>query len=1183
MPTPFRRNTAPRRLLLTTALTLAFIGPAPAGAASVSWVDWYALTPQGVLGTLRLGNENVQVSFSGTYSAAFTGSLPEPYWGPGSTYKSTAIDNAPPNSDIIFIPGGPGDLRLSFSQVVMDPIFAIASLGLSTPDRSFGITTAMSFDRPVTVLSNGPNYYAEGVYYPFIASGNTLIGQESSGTVRLQGASNEVVWRSTQREETNGTLVGTYGFTIGVNCDSYRIGPNPLSSPGAVPAGCTGYNEASFQQQAGFDVRGTLQNRIGASWVIGDHMTVGAAGDVQNGGTLVVGEGKSLHVGGRLVNSGAVEVRGLLSIDGPRSFNYASTITLKGDNTGAQGGRMEVSAGKHFFNSGTVTLEEGTTLTVGGSFENASGQVLVPSMNARLDVLAGGSLTTSGRVTVRHGSLLNRGQLLVQNGGELVIDRGPISFDNQLQALDNQGLLRVESGGLLRLAGDTDPGASLGSASDARNSAAGRLEVDGDLHVSAALTNAGTVQISGAGQMRLQGPSASFAQLTGGRLTADGRLSLSGGAGMSLAGSSQVGEQMSIAAQSTLTVKAGGTLDFTPLPASLQSGLLNEGTVRNLGTVRMLAGAEGTSAEHTNLGQIDNQGTWRLAPGVLLDHQGSMTNGGRFTIDAGAVMLVGAGAGGSIVQSPAGVLVNNGNIVGAVLFLNGGRLTGSGSFSSPGTVTFEGIDFEPGESDLHVQRRLGPTLGLQATSAATAVAGFRTGTMDFGGDLILDARSVVRLKLSENDGNDLLRVAGSLNLGGARLQLVFADDRAPGLDQVFTFLDAGQADPSTFELPTPQGLRRDDYVFDSTRYAVAYAPEDAYALGAHQLDAAFSFIGLTQQVYVADTITRPETQLLNLGLLGIRNLPGVVLSLQGLTNAASGQLLNSGQVDLAAQLTNQGVVKNRNGGELRVAGLLDNQAGAVFENRGLLVSTGQVVNQGRMHILGELRDESRLAGSGQPTVLNDGGELVVAGVLRGQGMYQQRGAGALTRVDGLLKSARVEIQQGRLQGSGTIDTALLQLGFDTDLAPGNSIGQLQLTGDLEMQDAHLEIEVSSDTSFDRLVVGGNVHLVGSLQLRLVGGYLPQTHTSWEFLSVGGAVYAGLFWTVEVETATGFVLVADANGFYDPRGLLPAGGHFSFSGTGMALDVTAVPEPQPWMLLAGGLLAVGAFKRRVGRR
>jgi hypothetical protein len=71
-----------KRRALANTLALARLGPSSVGAAGISWIDWTATTPDGVPGTLRQGDENVQVNFTGTCIVAFMGVLPEPYGGP---------------------------------------------------------------------------------------------------------------------------------------------------------------------------------------------------------------------------------------------------------------------------------------------------------------------------------------------------------------------------------------------------------------------------------------------------------------------------------------------------------------------------------------------------------------------------------------------------------------------------------------------------------------------------------------------------------------------------------------------------------------------------------------------------------------------------------------------------------------------------------------------------------------------------------------------------------------------------------------------------------------------------------------------------------------------------------------------------------------------------------------------
>lgn len=1181
------RHPAARVTRLAAAVALAFSGPlaAPAHAAFVSWIDWTAKSPTTVLGTIFQGNEAVQVTFTGLYTAAFTETLPEPYWGPASTYRSATVPNAPPNSDIVFIPGGPGPLKLSFSQALVSPIFAIASLGLKSNDGSINLQGSMVFDRPFEVLSNGPNYYANGLFSNFGGSGNTLTGVESSGTVRLDGGGTEIVWTSPQREESGGVLVGTYGFTIGVDCSDYRVGPATLSQAAAVPGGCRGYNDRSMQQQAGFEVRGRLQNRAGGQWVQGGNFTVAAGGRLENNASFIVGEGQTFTSNGELRNGsseggGLLDVRGTLLINANGALNQGA-ITLKGDNTLGISGRMEVKNGTRFTSTGQVTLEQGSRLFVGGLFDNAGGQMLLDAPDAVLEVGPAGMLTNSGRISVGQGGIVNRALLVVESGGELLFT--PRVSAGTTPALDNRGVLRVDSGGVMRLMAQD---AGIGSfVSEVTNGSAGTAQIEGRLALEGSFFNAGLVDVSASGEVITQGAFGSFSQTAAGRLQSAGRIEVGSGGLLALGGSSQVSGKLLVRPDARLIVSPGGTLDIAPREAAVNPGLFNEGLVLNHGTLALVSSSPGTSRNHENSGTIDNRGVFRIGSGALLTHTaGELRNSGRFQIDSGGELFFSADT-NSFMQTSTGLLVNNGSIsypAGNPVIIFGGRVTGSGVFDA-GSVEFGDLSFEPGDDDLTIERR---PQRLALRTGLAAATSFKTGTMTFSGDLVLGAGTVARLKFSENGGNDRLVVGGAFVNGGGRVEMVFPTGNAPGLDQVFSFFEGPGGWSGAFSLEAPAGHELTHMDLQpgpggTLRRGAVFTLPGAREFTATDLGYPMVFDG--EQRFIETTLADAGAAFSNSGVLGIRNLPGASLRVRSFLNESTGSLLNSARFSADDHFTNQGVVKNRDGAEFSNNGRLENRSGATLENRGLLVNGagGQIINQGHFAVHGELRDESLLGAAGQTTVLNDGGrfDILTGGRLLGNGRFEQRGTGASTRVDGVLRAQDIVITEGSLGGSGRIQGAVTMAG-NARLEPGNSAGTLTVEGSLVTYGSSIFIELASASSFDRVLVEGDALIVGNVHFRLVDGFAPQIGQSWTWLAASSSLGMGLDWRVEVpDGASGWTLLADAGGTYDTQGLLPERAYFEFTGDTLSLAQAPVPEPATWALWLAGLAAVVRIARR----
>lgn len=1144
---------APWRALLALGLGMATHLPAHAAAPEIAWVDWYATTPNTVLGRLSLGDEPIDVTFSGDYFHAFLDAFPEPYWGPDATYKSSYVANAPPRRDAIVIAGGPDTLKLTFSQALADPVMAIASLGLQNESSTVRLVSIMDFKQPLEVLSNGPNFYAGGIYSRFQAIGNILTGAESSGTIRFPGNFETIEWKSTEREETDGVLVGTYIFTVGVNCAEYRIGPTPLASAAAVPAGCSAYNERSFEQQAQLDVRGKLDNRMG-SWVQGAALHVAEGGELTNGGFFTVGELQTLAVDGTLRNFGLMDVRGTLLIRAGESFNAGGTLTLKGDNTLPDGGNLQIDAGASFLSTGRMVLESPSRVRVGGVLDSLAAFEI--GGDAVVEVLANGTLALSGPTTVE-GGILNRGLVRVANGGELVFDRF-VEFGGQPELLDNRNTVHVEVGGRLRVTGEQSE-SIIAMRTNMQNARGGTILVDGTLQLDGVLTNAGLVRLGGEGEMIAAGVG-SFAQIASGVLENFGRVRADPGGHLLLGGNSTVYGVLQSVNGGTIEVPVGGNL------AVVDGGqLANEGTFINRGRV-MLGGTE----MHDSSGRIENHGVLRIGPEATLvvRAEDGIENAGRLVVD-GQLFF----AGGGMFQHSSGVLVNNGVVTHTdTLLIFGGRITGNGTFQA------SRVQLTPGE--------------FEFSNAPDVSPGQSPGTLTFTGDLVLDPLATVTMEFTENAGADRLVVGGRLEGRGATMKLVFLGDGAPGLDQIFDFLEVPGGLPADLNVEAPSGMRLDTFARGVSAggrpvFGVAFAPPGATRLLAEDIgDQHFNAFGVAR--YVEDEIVKQGSAISNAGTIGIRPLANSGLDVGTFHNFEGASLLNSARFAAHTLFVNEGVVKNRAGATFVNGEQLDNRATGHFENRGTLHSEGaaRIVNRGTFVVVGELKDHTEASPTFvDPTILNDGGRFEVLGSVSGHGTYRQLGAAAVTRVEGVLQADSITIAQGLLTGSGHVDGPL-SVSAGGRIEPGNSPGTLTVES-LYLDGGEILIEIAAPDVYDRIVVTGGVTLDGLVRFRLLAGYVPTAGTSFSWLQiVNGGLYLGTSaqWVVEAIDPQGALYsLADAGGLHDPLGVLPTHTQVAFTGTDLAFTAAPVPEPGTWAMLLAGLCGVGLAVRRQARR
>ncbi len=140
-------------------------------------------------------------------------------------------------------------------------------------------------------------------------------------------------------------------------------------------------------------------------------------------------------------------------------------------------------------------------------------------------------------------------------------------------------------------------------------------------------------------------------------------------------------------------------------------------------------------------------------------------------------------------------------------------------------------------------------------------------------------------------------------------------------------------------------------------------------------------------------------------------------------------------------------------------------------------------------------------------------------------------------VNGTLTANNLFVQLGTwLQGNGVIFGNLFNNGL---AAPGNSPGTLTITGNFTQgSTGTLAVELASLTNFDRLIVGGNAALAGTLSVQSFGGFEPEYGQQFAFLqagSISGAFDTITTWDPSVYRArflqsggTGSILIAPAS-------------------------------------------------------
>ncbi|OJV15377.1 MAG: hypothetical protein BGO12_21780, partial [Verrucomicrobia bacterium 61-8] len=403
------------------------------------------------------------------------------------------------------------------------------------------------------------------------------------------------------------------------------------------------------------------------------------------------------------------------------------------------------------------------------------------------------------------------------------------------------------------------------------------------------------------------------------------------------------------------------------------------------------------------------------------------------------------------------------------------RLSGTGVVSQSGTGSTTIISSSLGLFS-------GTVLVQSGTLRTTAAYALGAGSVTLSGGTFAPSGTLNIQSLAWNDGSialaagaDFLNIASSLTIG--------ADGG------VFTL--SGLAANVTYDLLSAPDL-------DASMLGLF-----SLAGGAAGLDAVFSLDGTTLRLTLAGTSSGPVLQN-NGGPFTPTNADFLVSGSVQTATTADSNTVNSLTFTPGSQLT----VHNTLGvtsGNLTVTGGEAALAGDLVAVPGGLTKLGP----GQLNLLA--------------TLLSGGPASIAQGILS---------------VNGLLAAPSVAVQPGAwLKGIGVILGNVFNNG---GVAPGNSPGTLTITGDYtQAPGGTLQIEIASPTVYDRLLVGGQAALAGTLDVQAFGGFSGlQYGQQYAFLQAGGisgafdtilmpdpALYRGRFLT---EGGTGILLVAPAS-------------------------------------------------------
>ncbi|MEI7348130.1 beta strand repeat-containing protein, partial [Dickeya chrysanthemi] len=856
------------------------------------------------------------------------------------------------------------------------------------------------------------------------ASGQWL----SQGDGRLTAATldNQGDWQSGRidvtagRVRNAGQLLGIAALTLTADNALTNTGTGKLLTPGAaVLTAATAVNDGEWQ--------------AGSLRLTADRLRNG--GRIHSDGDLVVtlptADGDPRR---RAAQRLAQEVQTL----GAGELSNSGTLVADGD------GRLTA---RQVDNAGTLSTGGALTLTAGaitnaGRLESRTLSLTGDSLDNGGTLLAeqGGGLTLSDRLTVgESGRLLSNGDWQVQAG--TVSTQGQWQGKNlrlSADTLTHDGVLQAERDITLTLTQAYTGGAgSQVRGNGAVTLTADRVTQQGDIGgewltlTTGELTNGG--RLVGLSQLDVT----SRGQLTN---SADGALLGNGAAGITAAALSNAG----VLQGDALTVRAG-TVDNA---GSLQgtAALTLDGVTRYDGGAdsRLLSGGAMTLA----LDAADNGGVWQAGDlrvsGTSLTNRGQITGLSGLTIDATGL-------------SNTGQLATQGRAT-----LRGRQFDNGGTLTALGDLT---ADFRDGIVNQAGGQLLSGGVG-QLTTGTLTNAGWVQGQ-----DLTLTADTLF------NQGSLLGLDDGAIQLTGAYVGGV--NSRVGG---------NGAFSLSAATIDQAGQWQARDVTLRATRLRNQGTLTAGGQLTATLDDALENTAGA---VLSGGTVSLGAATVSNAGQLEGRH----GLTVAGgsrLDNQRGGQLLSGGQLALSApQLTNAGWVQGQdltlttaqldNGGTLQAqsgltlhlpqwtnrgtvqAGQLDITTDGALENRGTLLGltrlalqaarldnadgarlysagnlqlrTGQLVQNGQLAALGDLRADignaftfTRTLAAGGQLTLNVTGDLVQAGTLQGNGVtvtstgtLTQQGRIVAGTGDGTLSAAAInQTASGSIQGGGAL-------------------------------------------------------------------------------------------------------------------------------------------------------------------